>query len=177
MRLRDRGLVYLTLSGLIILLDQLTKYLTVTYIERGTFGIEVLPFFNLVHVYNYGAAFSFLSSMGGWQRWFLSAIAFLITLLFIFLMWRTPRTRRLDCIAMALFVGGALGNLIDRLALGYVVDFLLFYIRTEDSLWAYPAFNVADIAVCVGAGLMVLAAFLKKEDGKEKKQAQGKQGT
>ncbi|HIV15612.1 MAG TPA: signal peptidase II [Candidatus Avisuccinivibrio pullicola] len=168
-RFRDRGLVYLTLSGLIILLDQLTKYLTVTYIERGTFGIEVLPFFNLVHVYNYGAAFSFLASMGGWQRWFLSGIALLITLLFVFLLWRTPKVRRLDCIAMALFIGGALGNLIDRLVLGYVVDFLLFYIRTEDSLWAYPAFNVADIAVCVGAGLMVLSAFLRKE-GKNEKQ-------
>ena len=122
-------------------------------------GINVTPFFNLVHVYNYGAAFSFLADMGGWQRWFFAVVAIVIGLGFTVLLLRTPRTHRWTCIAFALFIGGAAGNLIDRVVLGYVVDFLLFYIRGEDFFWAYPAFNVADIAVCVGAALLVIISL------------------
>ncbi len=143
-------------------LDQITKYLAVQNIPYGTMGIEIAPFFNLVHVYNFGAAFSFLSSMGGWQRWLFAAAALIISSAFAFALVKTPRSKRLTCAAMALFVGGAVGNLIDRLALGYVVDFLLFYIKGEDFFWAYPAFNVADICVCTGAFLLILSAFGRK---------------
>ncbi|MCR5084624.1 MAG: signal peptidase II [Succinivibrionaceae bacterium] len=154
------GLAYLPLSLLVVALDQATKWLVMWLIDYGTAGIEILPCFNLVHVYNEGAAFSLLASVGGWQRWLFVGIAVVISLGFVALLWRTPRTQRLFCISAALFVGGALGNLIDRLALGHVVDFLLFYLRTDSGVWSYPAFNVADIAVCVGAGLLVLSSFL-----------------
>lgn len=150
------------LSLLCALLDQATKYLVVHHIPYGTMGIEIAPFFNLVHVYNHGAAFSFLSSMGGWQRWLFAAAAVIIASGFALALVKTPRSRRLTCLAMALFVGGAIGNLIDRLALGYVVDFLLFYLKGEDFFWAYPAFNVADICVCCGAFLLILGAFRRK---------------
>ncbi len=158
-KVRPNGMVYLILSALVIIIDQLTKVLCVENIEYGTMGIEIFPFFNLVHVYNHGAAFSFLASMGGWQRWFFAIIAVIISLFFIIWLSKTPRSHKLSCIAIALFIGGAIGNLIDRLLLGYVVDFLLFYIKTEDSFWAYPAFNVADIAVCVGAFLLIISSF------------------
>lgn len=157
------GSMYLFVSVLILLLDQLTKYLCVAYIEHNTWGIQITPFFNLVHVYNYGAAFSFLASMGGWQRWLFSFIAIFLSLVFIVLLKRTPRSHKFTCLSYALFIGGALGNLVDRLCYGYVVDFLLFYIKTDDFFWAYPAFNVADIAVCVGAFLLVITTFFKKE--------------
>ncbi len=152
---KHSGGSYLLLSVLVIVIDRLTKLWCVDNISYGTMGIEVLPFFNLVHVYNYGAAFSFLASMGGWQRWFFAATAGVLTLVFLVWLLRTPRSRKMTCCALALFIGGALGNLIDRLLLGYVVDFLLFYIKTDEIFWAYPAFNVADIAVCTGAFLLV----------------------
>ncbi len=156
---RPSGLIYLIVSVLVIILDQLTKYLTVSYIDYGTAGINVTPFFNLVHVYNEGAAFSFLAGMGGWQRYLFSAVAVVISIGLIIGMARTPRSKRWTNLACALFLGGAIGNLIDRLVLGYVVDFLLFYVRTAKGVWAYPAFNVADIAVCTGAALLVITAL------------------
>ncbi len=173
--LRQSGLIYLWLSCLVIVLDQLSKYLCVTRIEAGTMGIEVTPFFNLVHVYNYGAAFSFLADMGGWQRWFFAGIAVVIGLGFLLLLRRTPRSHRLTCTAFALFIGGAAGNLIDRVVLGYVVDFLLFYIRGEDFFWAYPAFNIADIAVCSGAVLLIAISLFghTPEKGKAEDQPSG----
>ena len=163
------GSIFLFVSVLILILDQYTKYLCVNYIEYGTWGIEITPFFNLVHVYNYGAAFSFLADMGGWQRYLFSAIAIILSLVFIILLKRTPRSHTLTCLAYALFIGGALGNLIDRVFLGYVVDFLLFYIYTDETFWAYPAFNVADIAVCLGAFFLIVTTFFKKEDKDENK--------
>lgn len=174
--LRQSGLVYLWLSFIVILLDQLSKYLCVTYIEEGTWGIKVTPFFNLVHVYNHGAAFSFLADMGGWQRWLFAGIAVVIGQAFVLLLRRTSKNHRLTCIAFALFIGGAAGNLIDRIYLGYVVDFLLFYIKGEDFFWAYPAFNVADIAVCAGAFLLIVMSLFSRtppKKGEEEDQTGG----
>lgn len=159
------GARYLILSILVIILDQITKYWCVENIAYNTLGIEVLPFFNLVHVYNYGAAFSMFSDWGGSQRYILSGIALFMALVFILMLLRTKSSAKWHCIAYTLFIGGAIGNLIDRVMHGYVVDFLLFYLKDEyDNItWAYPAFNVADIAVCIGAFLMVLLAFFSKE--------------
>lgn len=156
---------YLLLSLLVIVLDQLTKYWCVENIAYNTRGIEVLPFFNLVHVYNYGAAFSMFSSWGGIQRYILAAIALIMALVFVVMLLRTKASAKWHCVAYTLFIGGAIGNLIDRLMHGYVVDFLLFYLKDDmnNITWAYPAFNVADIAVCCGAALMVLLAFFSKE--------------
>lgn len=164
------GFAFLIVSLIVILLDQATKYWCVNNIDFGTRGIEILPFFNLVHVYNYGAAFSMLADMGGVQRYILAAIAIVMSLIFIVVLLRTKASAKWHCISYTLFIGGAIGNLIDRLWHGYVVDFLLFYLKDEQGniTWAYPAFNVADIAVCCGAFLLVVLAIFSKEDKKKK---------
>lgn len=162
---RPNGAKFLLLSVLVVLLDQLTKYLCVFNIPYGTRGIEVLPFFNIIHVYNYGAAFSMFASWGGAQRVLLSAVAIILSLIFTFVLLRTPRSHKWQCISYTLFIGGAIGNLLDRLIHGYVIDFLLFYLADDTGriTWAYPAFNVADIAVCCGAALLVLTDIFSKE--------------
>lgn len=162
------GSVFLLLSVVVIIFDQITKYLTVENIAYNTRGIEILPFFNLVHVYNYGAAFSMFASWGGAQRYLLSGIAIVMTLVFLVVLLRTKATAKWHCVSYSLFIGGAVGNLIDRLMHGYVIDFLLFYLQDSDGniTWAYPAFNVADIAVVCGAALMVILAIFTKEPKK-----------
>ncbi|HEX7234302.1 MAG TPA: signal peptidase II, partial [Nitrosospira sp.] len=115
-------------------------------------------FFNLVLTYNAGAAFSFLSDAAGWQRWFFSSIAGGASIMIIYLL-RRHEADKLFCTALSLILGGAVGNLWDRLTLGHVVDFLDFYIGT----YHWPAFNVADSAIFVGAMLLVLQSFLQGE--------------
>lgn len=156
----------------LVILDQISKYLCVSYIPYNTLGIEVLPFFNLVHVYNYGAAFSMFADYGGIQRHFLSGIALILIILFAVLLYRTQREYKWQRLSYMLFIAGALGNLIDRIFLGYVVDFLLFYLKGDDGriIWAYPAFNVADIAVCCGAALMVIISVFSREKQDNDKQ-------
>lgn len=163
------SLKFLWISLIVIVLDQITKYLCVYNIQQNTLGIEILPFFNLVHVYNHGAAFSIFAEMGGIQRYFLSGIAIVLVAIFIFMLARTRTTNKLLCLSYSLFIGGAIGNLIDRLLHGYVIDFLLFYIKDENGLivWSYPAFNVADIAVFCGACFMVLFSLFYKDHNKE----------
>ena len=119
-QIKPNGLPFLWISLLVIILDQVTKYLCVNFIEYGTAGINVLPFFNLVHVYNFGAAFSFLADKGGWQRWFFAGLAIVIAIGFVYILKKTPKNHKWTCLAYALFIGGAIGNLIDRLFLGYV---------------------------------------------------------
>lgn len=163
-RQRNGGF-YLWISLVIIILDQVTKYLCVNYIEYGTRGIEITPFFNLVHVYNLGAAFSMFADWGGVQRYLLAGIAVVMTLIFIVVLLRTKASMKLHCLSYVLFIGGAVGNLIDRIAYGHVIDFLLFYWQDNNGhiVWSYPAFNVADIAVCCGAALLVYLALFSKE--------------
>jgi signal peptidase II len=112
----------------------------------------VTGFFNLVLAYNRGAAFSFLADSGGWQRYLFGAIA-LIAVGFIIYLLRKNAGQRMFCWALALIMGGALGNLIDRIAHGHVIDFLDFYLA---SVGHFPAFNIADSAICIGAGLFIL---------------------
>lgn len=167
-KVKANGRLYLIISLLWIVLDQFTKYLVVKGIDYHSPGIEVTPFFNIIHVYNTGAAFSFLASMGGWQRWFFVGVAIFISLFLLVLLLKTPASKPWTCLGISLIIGGAIGNLIDRIVLGHVVDFLLFYIKTDEGFWAYPAFNVADIGVCVGAALLIIASILGK-DSEEKK--------
>lgn len=157
------SLKFLGISLLFIVLDQITKYLCVYNIPLNTMGIEILPFFNLVHVYNHGAAFSLFASMGGIQRYFLSGIALVLVIVFTVLLFKSHN--KYLSLAYSLFIGGALGNLIDRVFHGYVIDFLLFYLKDDSGriFWSYPAFNVADIAVFCGACLMVIVALFHKE--------------
>jgi signal peptidase II len=142
---------WLGIAFLVVLIDQLTK---ITVQKTFSYG-ETLPltsFFNLVLVYNPGAAFSFLGNQGGWQRWFFTAIA-LGAIGFILYLLKRHAGQRLFCWALALILGGAIGNVIDRVAYGHVIDFLDFHWRG----WGhFPAFNVADIGISVGAFLFIV---------------------
>jgi signal peptidase II len=140
---------WLLVSAGVIGLDQLTKWLIQQVLVFGQ-SIRVLPFFDLVLVYNPGAAFSFLSSAPGWQRDLFVAIAFGASALIVYLLRRHPHNR-LFCFALSLILGGAVGNLIDRLLLGAVVDFL----DVHAFGYHWPAFNLADSAISLGAGLLI----------------------
>jgi len=144
---------WLLLSFLLIAVDQVSK-LTVAFVLPLHDRIEVTPFFNLVHTLNPGAAFSFLANAGGWQRHFFTLLGLLVSIFLISLLWRGVRSR-LETLAYVSIVGGALGNVIDRLRIGAVVDFLDFHWQT----WHWPAFNSADVFIVVGVGLMLLATI------------------
>jgi signal peptidase II len=141
---------WLGIAAIIVLLDQITK-ITITQILSYGQSVPVTSFFNIVLVYNKGAAFSFLSSQGGWQRYLFTGIAVVAVILITYLI-KKHAGQRLFCWGLALILGGAVGNLIDRIIYGHVIDFLDFYVKN----WHWPAFNVADIAICLGAGLYIL---------------------
>lgn len=140
---------WLGLSGLIIGLDQLTKFWVVSALRLGQ-SVELTSFLNLVFVYNPGAAFSFLSDAGGWQRWFFVVLAIAVSVWLTFLI-RQHAAERLLPLAAALIMGGALGNVIDRIRFGAVVDFM----DVHAAGWHWPAFNVADSAISVGVALLI----------------------
>ena len=140
---------WLSISALIVALDQFSKYVISRALDYGG-SIEVAPFFNLVLVHNRGAAFSFLSSASGWQRELFVAIALIASAWVVYLLRRHPR-QTLFCCALSLILGGAIGNVIDRVMVGAVVDFLDFHAAG----WHWPAFNVADSAITCGAILLV----------------------
>ena len=145
---------WLGVSVLVVLLDQLTKYLAearLTYAEP----VAVLPSFNLTLAYNRGAAFSFLDDAGGWQRWFFVSVSLLASVALVFWLRRLQPHQWPLALALSLVLGGAVGNLVDRLWLGHVVDFIQLYYR--DFYW--PAFNIADSAITVGAVLLVWDAL------------------
>ena len=134
-------------------LDQVTKAIVAAALPLHA-SVEVTPWFNLVHVLNAGAAFSFLADAGGWQRHFLTAVGLVVSALLLWMLWRGVKNR-LEAVAYAGLIGGALGNVIDRLRLGAVVDYLDFHWQD----WHWPAFNLADVFVVGGAGLLVLATL------------------
>ena len=140
---------WLGLALAVIVLDHLTKWWVSATLDYQEF-IPVLPFFSLVRVHNTGAAFSFLADAGGWQRWFFIAIGILATVIIVRLLKRHGHEPHL-AFPLALVLGGALGNVIDRVVLGHVVDFLYFHYKS----FAWPAFNVADSAITVGAALLI----------------------
>ncbi len=140
---------WLALSAAVGAADLATKEWVSSTFRYGE-TLEVLPFFNLVLVHNTGAAFSFLAGAGGWQRWFFTVVAVVISAVLVWML-RKPGTGRLLSAALALVLGGALGNLYDRVTLGYVVDF----IQLHAGGYYFPAFNVADSAITVGVVLLV----------------------
>ncbi len=140
---------------LVLVLDQFTKILILGQFAHGDAAF-VTPYFNVVRVHNAGAAFSFLAQASGWQRWFFTALGLGAVTLMLTLLWQ-HRTQKLFALSMALLIGGALGNVIDRLWLGYVVDFLDFHWRDQH----FPAFNVADMAISVGAAFLILDELLR----------------
>jgi len=147
-------LKWLGLSLFAILLDQGTK-LAVDGSMKLYQSISILPFFKLTYVHNTGAAFSFLSEAGGWQRWFFAGLALAISCGIAVWLARLKPHETLLAVALSLVLGGAMGNLIDRLAYGYVIDFLDVYYQT----WHWPAFNIADSAITLGVILMLLESF------------------
>lgn len=150
--------ISLAIALVVLVFDLVTK----RWIESSLFygqQIPVTDFFNLVLTYNTGAAFSILSEASGWQRWFLSGIAAGASVLITYLLHKHA-ANRLFCIALSLILGGALGNLWDRITLGHVVDFLDFYIGS----YHWPAFNVADSAIFIGAALLIIDSFQQKTD-------------
>ncbi len=155
-------LQWLGLALIILLVDQFTKVLIVGYYHLGD-STYVTSFFNVVRAHNSGAAFSFLAGASGWQRWFFTGIG-LIAAAVIIWMLRSHPGQKLFSFAMACILGGAVGNVIDRIAYGYVVDFLDFHWSWLSPVFAgghFPAFNVADSAISVGAACLILDELLR----------------
>lgn len=140
---------WLLIAAAVVILDQASKYAAVAMLADKS-PLEVTPFFNLLLVYNRGAAFSFLAGAAGWQRELFTGIAIVASVWIVYLLRRYPQ-QSLFCLALSLVLGGALGNVIDRLSIGAVVDFLDFHAFG----WHWPAFNVADSAITCGAALLI----------------------
>lgn len=146
---------WLWLAGALIVVDQASKLFFDSGLQYGE-RIHVLPFFDFTLLYNPGAAFSFLADEAGWQRWFFTLLALAASVFILWMMYKNQGQRRM-MLSLSLILGGAIGNVIDRIAYGHVVDFLLFYWRN----WYYPAFNVADICITLGAMLLILDELLR----------------
>jgi signal peptidase II len=154
---RNSGLTWwLSLATLIVVVDQLTKILAVRSFQIGERKAIIPGFFDLTLLYNKGAAFSFLAGAGGWQRWFFTIFGLLASLVIIWMLAKHG-TQKLFATALTLILGGAVGNVIDRVYQGQVTDFLLFY----HDRWFFPAFNIADSAITVGAILLILDELLR----------------
>lgn len=155
---------YLAITGGVFLIDQTSKAWAIRRLRFGG-DIEVIKdFFSFAYAQNTGVAFSMLDSHGDSGRWGLSVLAFIAAALVLYFFWRTPRNDDRILGALALLLAGILGNVIDRIRLGFVVDFIDF----QFGGWHYPTFNVADIAICTGAGLLILDMFMTRKAGKPK---------
>lgn len=152
-----RATPWFAVAAAIVLADQLAKWAALALLRPGE-PVAVTGFFNLALVFNRGAAFSFLAAAPGWQQPFFIAVALSAAAIVSWMLWRYP-ARRLLCAGLALILGGALGNLWDRVAYGHVVDFLDFHAMG----WHWPAFNIADSAISVGAGILIAESFVRKE--------------
>lgn len=148
-------LQWLGLAAILLMADQFTKVLIVGFYKLGD-ATHVTSFFNVVRVHNSGAAFSFLAGAGGWQRWFFTAIGVLAAALIVWML-KSHAGQKLFAFALACILGGAIGNVIDRILYGYVVDFLDFHWRG----WHFPAFNLADSAITIGAACLILDELLR----------------
>jgi signal peptidase II len=157
-------LKWLWLSALVVVLDLSSKAVVSHYFSLYETMTLIPGWFNLVLVHNSGAAFSFLANESGWQRWFFAIIALLVSSIIFFWIKRLQAHERWLAIALSLVLGGALGNLWDRLTLGYVVDFLDFYYQSSQMKAVHwPAFNIADSAISIGAVMLIIDAFVNKE--------------
>ncbi|WP_348945017.1 signal peptidase II [Chitinibacter sp. FCG-7] len=147
---------YLGLALIVLILDQITKHWIEAVFEMHQIKTIIPGFFNLTLAYNPGAAFSFLADAGGWQRHFFTGLALVVSVVIVFLLKKHEAERRYAT-SLALILGGAIGNAIDRMVFGHVIDFIQFHYQS----WYYPSFNIADSAICIGAALMVIDSFKK----------------
>ena len=155
---------WLILAFVVILLDQFTKWMVLNNLQTGE-TIYVAPFFNWVLAHNSGAAFSFLADAGGWQRWFFTVLALGVSL-WIIVMLKQHRGENRISLALSLILSGAIGNVIDRVRFGAVVDFIQWHVNG----FYWPAFNIADAAIFIGASLMILDAVLRGKAENAQKQ-------
>lgn len=162
MKNKVSGLSFLWLSAVAFILDLLTKYIVTQNFELYE-SVNILPIFNLTYARNTGAAFSFLADHSGWQKYFFIVLAIVISAVLVYFLKKNSANQKLQNSAYALIIGGALANMVDRAYNGFVVDFFDFYWQD----WHYPVFNVADIAICIGASLLALDAFKNSEKKKE----------
>ena len=163
-------LVYLATAGAVFFVDQTTKALAVRRLRFGD-DVALIPgFLNLAYAQNTGVAFSMLDDHGDPGRWGLSSVALIAAGLVLYFIWRTPRSDDRILGALALLLAGIIGNVTDRIRLGFVIDF----IDVQFGAWHYPTFNVADIAVCCGAGLLIIDMFLTKRSQKSEVRSQKK---
>ena len=150
---------------LLLVVDQVTKQLVHQQMSLGQ-SIDLLPFFNLTYVRNYGAAFSFLSDAGGWQRWFFTVLAIVMSVIISIWMSRAPAANLKLGLALSLILAGAVGNLIDRSIFGFVIDF--FHLHYQG--WSYPVFNIADSVICIGAALLIWESFTNETGASNERQ-------
>ena len=155
---RTHPAAWLWLSLGVIALDQATKFLATRFLELYE-RVVVLPVLDFTLLHNTGAAFSLLAGASGWQRWFFIGLALTVSAVLMVWIWRTPRGEKLLPLSLSLILGGALGNVIDRIVHGYVVDF----IHAHWGAAYFPAFNIADSAITIGAGLLILDAFRERK--------------
>ena len=146
---------YFSVSAIVIALDLYTKHLILGAFAYGD-KLTITRYFDLVRYHNEGAAFGFLNDAGGWQKWFFTTISVIAAIVITYLI-KKHREQKLFCLGLALVLGGAIGNLYDRITLGYVVDFLNFHVNNV----YWPAFNLADSAICVGVALLLWDSFKK----------------
>lgn len=161
---KQSGLRWYWIVAVVLLLDQLSKQWVLANFHLYQ-SIKIFPFFSFTYVRNYGAAFSFLSDAGGWQRWLFTIIAVGFSILLTFWLRKQASGQWKLNLAYTLIIGGAIGNLVDRLMHGFVVDFIDFYWKTSH----YPAFNIADSAICIGAGLIIWDSFSSNKETKKEK--------
>jgi signal peptidase II len=154
--------VWLGLAGFIVVLDQLSKSAATQHLEYGV-PLKVLPGFNLTLLHNTGAAFSMFADAAGWQRWFFIAIAVAVSVWVVGMLREAPQAARWMPLALTLVLGGALGNCWDRVALGYVVDFVQLCYEAR----CFPAFNVADSAITLGATMIIFDMFRSRTDARQ----------
>ena len=151
------------ISLLVIILDQITKIAADAYLGYHQ-PVPVIPMFNLTLMYNQGAAFSFLSDAGGWQRWFFIIVSLTISIVLVIWLTKLKISQKLQTVSIALILGGAIGNLIDRSIYGYVIDFLDVFYKQHH----WPAFNIADSAIVIGAILLIIDSFKNHEQNSGK---------
>lgn len=157
----NRAFGWYLLALVVLILDQWTKWLAETNLTFNEPVPVIEPILNWTLAYNYGAAFSFLADAGGWQKWFFSGLALVMALFLTVYLIKAPRQAKLLSIGLALVLGGAVGNLIDRLLHGHVIDFI--HVHYADA-WHYPIFNIADMGICIGVALILIdMLFLEKK--------------
>ena len=164
LKIYQKAWFWYVVALIVVALDQASKHAIEAAFEYGE-TLVFTSFFNFTLAYNTGAAFSFLADAGGWQRWFFAVIALVASVLLSAWIARTAKDKPREAFALAFILGGAIGNLYDRIVLGHVVDFIV--VHYQDNYW--PAFNLADSAITLGAAVLIIDMLFSKENSKEKK--------